>query len=158
MKKVSSAIFVLGVLAAAAATALVSSADRCVTGSLGTSDHSLVLKLAETGEERREGLMGIDYLPDRAGMLFVFDEEQNLSFWMRNTSIALDLFYLDTSKTVVSMHSMQPQPGASRSELEQYRSGSPAKYAVELEEGSAESLGIKRGDYLRIGTPTRCPF
>lgn len=61
------------------------------------------IEIADTEEEREKGLMDINDLGDYNGMLFVFEEEGRNSFWMKNTEIALDLIFINSSKEVVEI-------------------------------------------------------
>src|SRR5690349_7555344 len=56
-------------------------------------------ELATTYTERTNGLMGRTFLPDTAGMLFAFAGDQQLSFWMKDTPIDLDIAFVDSTKT-----------------------------------------------------------
>jgi uncharacterized membrane protein (UPF0127 family) len=87
-------------------------------------------------------------LPDgtERGMLFIFDHEQYLSFWMKDTIIPLDIAYLDTSGIVVATHTMAPLDDR----WGQYPSGSPARYAIEVNAGVWEDLGLRAGDHIDI--------
>ena len=79
-------------------------------------------------------------------MLFIFQEEAYRSFWMKNTLIPLDILFLDSNGIVVDVQTMTPQIGAPDSELTVYRSASPARYAIEMNAGLAQELGIGPGE------------
>ncbi len=104
------------------------------------------LEIADTPDERSVGLMNREFLPQDAGMLFVFDGEEVLSFWMRNTLIPLDILYMDFAGVVVDIQTMIPQPGVSVGELRTYPSAAPAQYALEINAGLAEQYGFMVGD------------
>jgi uncharacterized membrane protein (UPF0127 family) len=79
-------------------------------------------------------------------MIFVFDHEQHLSFWMKDTIIPLDIAYLDSDGTVVATHTMAPldeRPG-------QYPSGAPAQYAIEANAQLFRRIGLGAGDRVEI--------
>ena len=103
------------------------------------------LEVARTSQERSRGLMGRDGLNWDAAMLFVFEEEAQRTFWMKNTLIALDILYLDSKGVVVDVQTMTPQPGVSDSELTRYPSAAPARYAIEMNAGLAQELGVEPG-------------
>jgi len=50
---------------------------------------------AKTEEERRKGLQGVKELPKDEGMLFYFDEPQEVSFYMKDTLIPLDIIFIN---------------------------------------------------------------
>ena len=102
------------------------------------------LEIADTEPERQRGLMNRDFLPPDHGMLFVFQEEEELSFWMKNTTIPLDIIYLDRNGKVVSIKQMNPRS------LRGVPSDRPAMYAVELNQGAAAQAGVRVGDKLTI--------
>ncbi|MDX1743178.1 MAG: DUF192 domain-containing protein [Ruegeria sp.] len=62
------------------------------------------VELAISPQDRARGLMFRESLPQRSGMLFVFDPPQPAVFWMKNTLIPLDIIFLDRSGTVVHVH------------------------------------------------------
>ena len=114
-----------------------------ITAHLG--DRSLRLALADTPLLRSRGLMGVTSLGDLDGMLFSWDTAVQVSFWMKNTLIPLDILYLDSSGAVVDVQTMTPQPGVPDSELARYPSAAPARYAIEMNAGLAQEYGIKPG-------------
>ena len=67
-------------------------------------------EFAYTDMERQQGLMGRTELAEDEGMLFVFEENQNLFFWMKNTLIPLDIIFFDRDGNFVSSTTMQPCP------------------------------------------------
>ena len=125
---------------------------------LGTIDLTIKgepfrLWVADDHFEQSQGLMYVTAermapLPDgtQRGMIFAFDYERELSFWMRNTIIPLDIAYLDSSGNVVKTYTMAPlddRPG-------QYSSIQPARYAIEVNAGVFSRIGLKQGDTLDI--------
>lgn len=103
------------------------------------------LEIAATPEERARGLMGQQRIPDDYAMLFVYEAEQRLSFWMKGTLIPLDILFLDSDGVVVDVQTMTPQIGVPDGELVVYRSARPARYAMEMNAGLAEALGVAPG-------------
>jgi hypothetical protein len=99
----------------------------------------VTVELAETREAQQRGLMGRDSLPDDYGMLFVYDSERTLSFWMRNTKIPLDIAFADANGVIVGIEQLVP-----RSE-ESVLSKSPAMYALEMNEGWFSENGVPEG-------------
>jgi hypothetical protein len=81
-------------------------------------------------------------------MLFVFDHEQRLSFWMKNTVIPLDIAYLDSGGIIVSTHTMAPLDDR----VGQYPSGSPAQFVIEVNANVLTDLGVGVGDRIEIPT------
>jgi uncharacterized membrane protein (UPF0127 family) len=105
---------------------------------------SFTLEIADEDKEREIGLMNRRAMPASHGMIFVFPEEERRSFYMKNTLIPLDIVYADADGDIVSIHQMQPL------DLTGISSRAPAKYAIELNLGTAARLGLKPGDHLDI--------
>ena len=111
------------------------------------------LWIADSFVEQTQGLMHVTAermapLSDgtERGMIFVFDHERELSFWMKNTIIPLDVAYVDTTGKVVKIYTMAPlddRPG-------QYPSIKPARFAIEVNAGVFKRVGLKEGDVLSI--------
>jgi uncharacterized membrane protein (UPF0127 family) len=102
------------------------------------------LEVADTPASREQGLMKRDAMPADHGMLFVFPDVDQRSFWMKHTRIPLEILYLDASGRVVHAASMKPY------DLSRVPSYTPAKYAIELNAGQLAANGAKVGDQLSI--------
>lgn len=122
------------------------------------NDHQFEVWLAKTNRQRELGLMRVKQeelasfqeqtgqgLSDiHRGMLFVFDFEQPLSFWMSNTIIPLDIAYIRNDGRIVAIYTMAPL------ETRTYPSGEPARWALEVKAGLFAGLGVKVGDRVQI--------
>ncbi len=86
--------------------------------------------------------MGRDALADDAGMLFTFETEQTLRFWMKNTLIPLDIIYFDAQKRFVSALTMTP---CAADPCSTYSSRYSALYALEVPAGSVAAWGVGEG-------------
>jgi uncharacterized protein len=129
-------------------------AERGPNSGLATVDMQIgsrtyTLEIANTDVARQRGLMERDAVPEDRGMIFVFPEERELAFWMKNTRIPLDIIYLDGSGHVVSVHQMKPYDRTS------VPSAGQAKYAIELNLGQVAKTGVKPGDVLQIPASAR---
>jgi uncharacterized membrane protein (UPF0127 family) len=102
------------------------------------------VEIADDPRERSQGLMFRDTLPRGAGMLFVYERPQRVSFWMKNTLIPLDLLFLDRSGQVVEIHA-NAIPG----DLTPIEAG-PGIFAVlEINGGLAREYGITPGSQMQ---------
>jgi uncharacterized membrane protein (UPF0127 family) len=104
------------------------------------------VEIADTDAERQTGLMGRTTLAGDAGMLFVFDQEQTLSFWMKDTLIPLSIAYIDAEGRIVDIQDMQPTDDIPP----QYVSAEPAQYALEVNQGFFEERGVSVGDMVAL--------
>lgn len=104
------------------------------------------VEIADTREKQALGLMFRDSMPANQGMLFIFPNEAPRSFWMKNTRISLDIMYFDKDLKLVSISADTPPCRVSRCPA--YPSVEPAKYVLELNAGTASSLGVGLGDRL----------
>lgn len=105
----------------------------------------LMLEKADTPEERSKGLMYRKSLENGTGMLFVWEDEANRSFWMKNTYIPLDMIFVTAEKTVKNIREADPQPNVSDSMLKSYTSTGPAKYVIETRQNFSDTQGIENG-------------
>ena len=112
---------------------------------------TFTLEVADTPKKQQLGLMHRKSMPHDRGMIFVFEAEQERSFWMKNTLIPLDIIYADAAGKVVSIKQMKALDETS------VPSDGPAKYAVELNQGAAKRAGVVTGDVLPIPDDAREP-
>ncbi|MDA0712452.1 MAG: DUF192 domain-containing protein [bacterium] len=96
------------------------------------------LELAKTFSEKARGLMYRFHLDPEKGMLFIFDEEQAQTFWMKDTHISLDLIFLDAQKKIVDIIA-----NAKPNSVDLLTSKRPAQYVLEINGGLAQKYGIK---------------
>ena len=105
----------------------------------------ITIQIADNNDERAEGLMWRRYMPENEGMLFIFDDEEPLTFWMKNTYIPLDMVFADKSGNIVSIYpEATPLSEASISSVE------PAQYVVEANGGFCAKYGINVGDKIEF--------
>lgn len=102
-----------------------------------------IYKLFKTPEEIKNGLMfKKEALPQNSAALFMFKEPRNVSFWMKNTYIPLDLIYLNSDYRVIKLYS-NTKPLS----LKSY-TGNYVKYALECNSGTIISKNIKINDKI----------
>lgn len=107
-------------------------------------EDTVVAEVARTAEEREQGLMYRESLEDGRGMLFVFQDSQVRSFWMKNTLIPLDIAYIDENLKVIDIQSMAPETE------DGHTSSGPAMFALEVPEGWFAREGIGVGAEARL--------
>jgi len=69
---------------------------------------TVVAEIASTPEQREQGLMDRSAVPDGTGMLFVFNQSEERSLWMKDTHVALDVAFFDDANTIVGIKQMEP--------------------------------------------------
>ncbi|MFC6656249.1 DUF192 domain-containing protein [Roseibium salinum] len=106
-------------------------------------EHRFVAEIAATSEQRARGLMFREEMAADHGMLFIFEGESNRSFWMKNTPLPLDIIYIDAAGRIVSI-AADTTPFSEAV----IPSGAPARFVLELNAGTAEKIGIERGDQV----------
>ena len=111
---------------------------------LSVAGQQFDVELAVTPEQRREGLMYRDRLGEREGMLFVFDQEQMLTFWMRNTPLPLSIAFIDARGVIVHITDMVPFSEVPVS------SQFPARFALEVNQGAFARAGVAVGDLVEL--------
>ena len=102
----------------------------------------VLVEIADSPEERARGLMFRKDL--QGGMLFVFEEEEMLGFWMKNTITALDIAFARMDGRIVTIHTMPPLT------LRTFPSLEPVMFALEVKAGTFQRLGIVEGDRIDI--------
>lgn len=111
---------------------------------------TIEVAIADDQDERNMGLMDVNELPSDKGMLFIFDRQQPLSFWMANTPLSLDIFFVNESGEIVRIH-QNTQPFSENN----LTSGEPAKYVIETNNGFSLSHDIQEG--MKVALPDTLP-
>lgn len=107
--------------------------------------------VADTAQERAQGLMFVETMPLSQGMLFVYDAPTPTRFWMRNTLIPLDIIFAGADGVITRVHGNAvpldetPIPG-----------GEAVQFVLEINGGLAQRLGIGPGDRLRHPSIAPC--
>ncbi|MBE1284650.1 MAG: DUF192 domain-containing protein [Rhodobacteraceae bacterium] len=102
------------------------------------------VEIADDPQERSQGLMHRTSMPQRSGMLFVYDKPLNAVFWMKNTLIPLDMIFLDRSGRVTHVHH-EAIPG----DLTPIDGGENVLAVLEINGGLARKYGIAKGTEMR---------
>jgi len=118
------------------------------TTKLTLGAREVTAEVAATDAHRSTGLMYRFSLPPDHGMLFVFEEARPLSFWMRNTYVALSIAFIDAQGRILNIEDMAPHDERST------WSAGPALYALEMRKGWFAQNGIGPGTLVK-GLPAR---
>ena len=117
------------------------SRERITVGIRGV-DFSV--EVARTEEEKARGLMKRPSLDRRQGMLFVFAQDNHLTFWMKDTSIPLSIAFISREGRITEIRDMDPFS------LKQIQSRYSCRYALELNKGAFQEVGAAEGDVIEL--------
>lgn len=109
----------------------------------------ITVEIAKTRQQQERGLMFREKMPANHGMLFIFEQEQPLSFWMKNTYIDLSIAYIGKDKKIIDIIDMKATSSL-QTELPSYPSSKPAMFALEMNRGWFTKNRIKIGDLLTL--------
>ena len=120
-----------------------------------------LLELAITEHARTQGLMHRTELAPDGGMLFIFPRPEVRSFWMANCLIDIDLIFLDARGRITALHRMKAEPPRREDEdiidyesrMKPHWSGMPAQFAIELQAGSLDRLGLSLEERIELDLP-----
>ena len=102
--------------------------------------------VAVTDDEREKGLMFVKQVPDGYGMLFDFKQDEQVTMWMKNTLVSLDMIFIRRDGTIARIAESTP------TESERIiPSGEPVRAVLEVVAGTARKYGIAPGD--KVGYP-----
>ncbi len=109
----------------------------------GENIHVIV---ADTAQERGQGLSGREGLADGEGMLFVFAEDGLHGFWMKDMRFSIDIIWIAADGTVVDMlENVSPDTYP-----QTFHPKTPARFVLELPAGEAAQLGLDIGDAVEL--------
>jgi len=111
---------------------------------LKVNNIDITAEVARTELERNRGLMFRKSLPEGKGMLFVFDYDQKVAFWMKNTSLPLSVAYIASDGTITQILDLMPFSEEPRPSMRSVR------YALEVPQGWFAKMNIKPGDVISI--------
>ncbi len=112
---------------------------------------SLYVDIAKTDQEKTKGLSGRKSLQDNEGMLFVFENKIQPSFWMIDMLIPLDIIWISDGKIVyINENVPTPVPETPNSQLPLYYPPTGINYVLEVNAGFSEKHGIEVGDSVDL--------
>lgn len=114
-------------------------------------ERSFRIEIADKPSERERGLMFRTNMEDNHGMLFVFEDQRDVGFWMKDTPMPLDLVFISQDGTVKAIRKGEPFSEAVISP------GRPVRFVLELKAGTAERDGIADGDKVRHKAIAQAP-
>ena len=123
-------------------------------GTINTpSGTTIFVEIADSPDTRAQGLMFRPSMAPDRGMLFLFPEQGEHAFWMKNTLISLDMFWLDESGTIIHLEPNVPICTRQDDGCPRYRAPSKSLQVLELNAGMAKRLDLATGSQLKIDLP-----
>jgi len=104
-------------------------------------------EVADDNDERAKGLMFREKLEENNGMIFIFEQENEIAFWMKNTLIPLDIIFIGKNFKIVDIKNAVP---CKQDPCQLYKPQKSAQYVLEVNSGFAEKNGIKVNDEVEI--------
>lgn len=122
--------------------------QRLPTVTVSAPNAKLSLQVARTGPQRNRGLMAYTSLPPHTGMVFVFDRDDEVAFWMKDTLIPLDMIFVGDDGVVRSVDANVAVVSPSVPDVQIPIEEGSARYVIELNAGEAAADGIRAGVLL----------
>jgi len=123
------------------------SSQKTVLIDNGTGNIVVNVEIADDDEERAQGLMFREFLDEKNGMFFVFDDDDFYSFWMKNTLIPLDMIFISENFEIVDIIYAEP---CKTDQCESYKPAKPAKYVLEVNGNFTIKNNIEIGNKIII--------
>jgi len=117
------------------------------TAAIKLGGQTYSVEVAASNEARKKGLMYRKNLDKNKGMLFVYPEEKQRHFYMKNTFIPLDIAFINKDKTIIDIQQMKPLDETI------IRSKQKAQYALETNRGFFNRIGVSVGDRISFVGP-----
>ena len=118
--------------------------DRLEKPTIQIGEHTFVVEIARAPEDQQLGLMFREDLADNAGMLFYYQRDRRMYFWMKNTSIPLTIAFISSDGIIREIYDMTPQS------LRTVSSQRSLRDALEVNQGALERRGILPGDRVEF--------
>ncbi|MHB8839019.1 MAG: DUF192 domain-containing protein [Gemmatimonadaceae bacterium] len=109
----------------------------------------LTVAIASTNAARTRGLMGVTTMAADSGMLFVFADDRQRGFWMKDTPIPLSIAFLDANRKVIFLADMAPNDTT----VVGWFNAGPMRYAIEVNQGWFASHGVTLGSIATLSLP-----
>jgi uncharacterized membrane protein (UPF0127 family) len=117
---------------------------------VSVNNQTLIADIAATNEQRTKGLAVKDSLAENQAMLFVFENEAEHTFWMKDMKFPIDIIWMDANKTVIHVeHNLQPC--STMILCTTYKASGNSLYVLETVSGFAQKHGITKGTHIDFG-------
>ena len=106
--------------------------------------------IVDTPQTRETGMMCLTRLKPDYGMLFVFPQEMDLNFWMKDTLISIDIVWIGADKKVTVVHDHMKKSTVDTPDSQVAVAGGRGEYVLELPAGAAAKRGLRPGSQLKF--------
>jgi uncharacterized membrane protein (UPF0127 family) len=118
---------------------------RVVIATQSGKELAVTVEVADTPAKRELGLQFRRQLDEDGGMIFLFPSESELSFWMKNTPVSLDIIFINAGRKIVGI-----APRTIPFSTDSLSVQSPSRFVLEVNGGFAERHGVTVGDAVRF--------
>lgn len=108
------------------------------------TEKTIIIEKAKTQQERAKGFMERKKIPNDTGMIFIFEEDQILHFWMKDTPVPLSIAYINSNGEIKNIYDLHPFS------LTSISSTLSCRYALEVPQGWFKQNNIKIGDKISL--------
>jgi len=109
------------------------------------------LYIAKNYQDITKGLARFDSIRENEGMLFIFDNPGNYTFFMKDMKFNIDIIFIDVDFKVIKIfQNVKKETYRSANDFDAFKSDKPAKYVIELNQGEVAKNGLKLGDKINI--------
>ena len=116
------------------------------------SETKVFIEIADTPEEKTQGLSDRTSLPDNQGMLFVWDHDTMPGFWMKDMNFPIDIVWINDNKIVGIEKNALPEPGVELNQLRVYQPPGFIDAVLEVNAGFSDKHSLQVGDQLETSS------
>jgi uncharacterized membrane protein (UPF0127 family) len=121
------------------------------TATITVGEDELTVEIADDGSLRSRGLSYRDGLEPGTGMLFIYPDEGERSFWMRGMRFCLDIVWIADGEIVGAAENACPEPGVPEANLSRFLSPEPVQFVLEVPAGWLDERGYGAGTPVDLG-------
>lgn len=111
------------------------------------NDTKIEIEYSRSAEEKKQGLSDRESLCGNCGMLFVYNDYENLAFWMKNMHFPLDIIWIRDNKILKISNDLPPE---GEKPEKTYSADEPVNFVLEVNAGFCENNGINVGDVVKF--------
>ena len=123
--------------------------NKKTTPTVTINGHVFQVETATTSAQQAKGLSNRKSLPEKNGMLFLFDRPSILTFWMKDMRFPIDIIFIKDNKVISIAHNAPP-PSSPEEDLPVYSPEEPSDKVLEINAGLSKQYNIKKGDTIEF--------